>query len=140
MPLSIGHTTGAACHVRPDARPDCRLILLLLPAGSNRAVRHIFNATRTEVHFTYSLPLSKGRGHFTDVSGSARIDDLALPRGSVEVTVGTRSLQADTKTPSGSFGGKNFFSVAAHPRIHFSSRRVRAVGPALAEVTGDISI
>ncbi len=117
------------------------LILLFLPGASSRPLVHyIFDAARTEVHFTYSLPLSKGRGHFTDVSGSVYIDDLALQRASVEVVIGTRSLRADTKTAQRELAGKNFFSAAAHPKIHFKSRRVRAIGPALAEVRGDVSI
>ena len=118
------------------------LILLLLPAaGSARTAGHyVFDATRTEVHFTYTLPLSTGRGHFTDVSGSANIEDEALQRTSVEVTIGTRSLHADTRTAQRELRGKDFFSVATHPRMHFKSRRVREIGPGRAEMTGDISI
>jgi len=116
------------------------ILLLLTGAASDTTSRYIVDAARTKVHFTYSLPLSKGRGYFSDVSGSANIDDLALQRGSVEVTVGTRSLHADTKAAEQELRGKNFFSVAAHPRIHFQSRRVRALGPARAAVTGDMSV
>ena len=104
------------------------LILLFLPGASSRPLVHyIFDAAWTEVHFT-------------DVSGSAYFDDLALQGASVEVVIGTRSLRADTKTAQRELAGKNFFSAAAHPKIHFKSWRVRAIGPALAEVRGDVSI
>lgn len=113
------------------------LAALARPAG---AEPYVFDPQASEVSFSYSLPLSAGRAHFTSINGTADIDDAAPDKTKVEVIVDTRTLRSSDKLAEGELRGKDFFSVAAYPQMRFQSRSVRAKNPTTADITGQITV
>lgn len=126
-------------------------LLAVLPLGAvilgamslaSRAdpVAYVFDAKRSDVSFSYSLPLSTGRGRFTGVTGTALIDDAAPAKTKVETLIDTRTLRAGDSIAQGELRGTDFFNVAAFPQMRFKSRSVRAKNAMSGEMTGDMTV
>lgn len=85
------------------------------------------------------LMISKVRGRFTDVAGEIRIADVP-EESSVEVTIGTASVDTGEAGRDEHLRGPDFFDVAGYPTITF-----RSTGVALAKgghwtVDGELTI
>lgn len=116
------------------------LLFGLVAAGPAHAVPYAFDSKRSEVRFAYSLPFSNGQGRFTGVTGKADVNDAAPERGSVDVTIDTRTLKASDSLSEGELRGSSFFSVASHPQMRFRSRIIRAKSATTYEVSGDMTV
>lgn len=84
--------------------------------------------------------VTKVRGAFNDVAGTARLDAEDMSRSSVRVvlrveSVDTRSAQRDEHLRSA-----DFFDAAAHPAIEFESTTIDEVDENQFIVTGDLRI
>lgn len=83
--------------------------------------------------------ITKVRGSFTDLEGTATINGSDLPSSTVQVSlkvasIDTRQQQRDEHLRSG-----DFFDAEKYPAITFASTSVQASGNDL-EVTGDLTI
>lgn len=109
-------------------------------AAPARAAPYAFDSRRAEVRFAYSLPFSNGQGRFTGVTGKADVNDSAPEKGSVDVTIDTRTLKASDSLSEGELRGGSFFSVAKYPLMRFKSRSIRAKSVTTYEVSGDMTV
>lgn len=111
-----------------------------LMAGPLSAAPYALDPKRSEVRFSYSLPLSTGKARFTGVTGTADIHDEAPEKGSVDVLIDTRTLRASDRLAEGELRGNDFFAVAKYPTMHFKSRSIRAKSTTSYDLTGDITV
>lgn len=116
------------------------VLCMLAGAGQSQPAPYVFDTTRAEVRFSYSMPLSTGQGRFTGVSGVAEIDDAAIEQSTAEVVIDTRTLTANTAIAEGELRGKDFFAVAAYPQMRFKSRSVETKSPAAYRMSGDMTV
>ena len=115
---------------------------LAASAGTPKAapVAYVFDQKRAEVTFSYSLPFSSGRGHFSSVGGMAHIDDAAPANTRVEALIDTRTLRAGNSLSQSELRGTSFFNVAKFPQMRFKSRSVRAKNATTSDVSGDLTV
>jgi len=86
------------------------------------------------------LGISNLRGSFTQVRGTAALDDQTPAKSSVDVSidvanVNTREVDRDTQLRS-----DKFFDVAHWPVMTFKSTRIQSAGIGKLVVTGDLTI
>jgi len=83
------------------------------------------------------------RGHFTDLSGTIRVDEEDPSRSSVEVEIDASSLDTGVEDRDNHLRSGDFLDVENHPKLVFKSKRVegspREPGDRF-KVIGDLTI
>ncbi|MBF4161072.1 YceI family protein [Nocardioides acrostichi] len=79
------------------------------------------------------------RGHFADWSGTAHIDSAAPANSSVTITAQLASIDTGNKDRDGHLASGDFFDVAQHPEMTFTSTEVSHDGETWS-ITGDLSL
>jgi polyisoprenoid-binding protein YceI len=85
------------------------------------------------------LMVSKTKGRFADVSGTIVIAEDPLAS-SVEVTIGTASVDTRDETRDGHLRSPDFLDVDAFPSITYRSRSVTPAGPGRWTVEGALTV
>lgn len=86
------------------------------------------DATHSQVEFAVKhMMFTTVRGRFADVEGTVTLDATAPGRSSVEVTIGTASVDTRVTDRDTHLRSPDFFDADAHPAITFRSRRVEGV-------------
>ncbi|HEY3673815.1 MAG TPA: YceI family protein [Acidimicrobiia bacterium] len=85
------------------------------------------------------LMITKVRGRIPDVSGVITIDEVP-ERSHVEVTLGVASLDSGNADRDGQLRGPDFFDVANHPTMTFTSTQVTVGESDTWLVTGDMTV
>ncbi len=80
------------------------------------------------------------KGRFTDVQGVIETDETNPERSSVEVTIGTASLDTHDDRRDGHLRSADFLDVEHFPSITFRSRSASPLGEGRFLVTGDLTI
>ncbi|MFT3860151.1 YceI family protein [Micropruina sp.] len=83
--------------------------------------------------------VTKVRGSFTDVSGSATVDGANPSASSLNVTVKADSIDTRSEGRDGHLRGADFFDVEQFPEITFTGTGF-AIDGDVVEVTGDLTI
>lgn len=115
-------------------------IAVLGGTGHTQGAPYVIDPARSEVLFSYSMPLSNGSGRFSSLSGTASIDDAAQQNTKVQAVIDTRTLRAGDSLAEGKLRGADFFDVARFPQMLFKSRSVRPKTATTAEIVGDITV
>jgi polyisoprenoid-binding protein YceI len=86
------------------------------------------------------LTVSKVRGSFNTVSGSATIDDKTGYLTGLNLTVDVNSIDTGVAKRDEDLRSPNFFEVAKYPTITFVSKGVDNIGNGILLLTGDLTI
>ncbi|WP_195930642.1 YceI family protein [Hyphomicrobium album] len=103
-----------------------------------QAVAYTIDPKKSEVLFSYSMPISTGTGRFTSVTGISNINDADQTQTTVDALIDTRTLRAGDYQAQ--LRGADFFDVGRYPQMRFKSRSVRAKSATSADITGDITV
>src|ERR687887_2541861 len=80
------------------------------------------------------------RGFFKNISGELEFDPGAPERGSVRVSIDSRTLWTGEPDRDAHLKSADFLDVERFPTIDFRSTQVKAVGGHELSVTGDLTI
>jgi polyisoprenoid-binding protein YceI len=95
----------------------------------------------TQVEFSAKhLGMMTVRGHFTEVSAKAAIDDARPELASLEVVVQTASVRTNREIRDNELRSSSFLDVDTYPTMTFRSTSVEAAGPDRWALTGDLTI
>jgi polyisoprenoid-binding protein YceI len=95
----------------------------------------------TQVEFSAKhLGMMTVRGHFTEVSAMAAIDDARPELASLEVVVQTASVRTNHEIRDNELRSSSFLDVDNFPVMTFRSTSVEAAGPDRWALTGDLTI
>lgn len=96
--------------------------------------------SHTEVGFVARHAMvTKVRGSFTDVTGTANFDN-GVDGGQVDVTIKAESVDTRSADRDAHLRSEDFFEVEKYPNITFKSTDVKAVDEDTLRVTGDLTI
>ncbi len=84
--------------------------------------------------------VTKVRGNFNEIEGTAQINGADLASSSVQVTLKTASVDTRSEQRDGHLRSGDFFDADTYPTITFVSTAVAAVSDDEVEVTGDLTI
>ena len=84
--------------------------------------------------------ITKVRGSFNEVSGTATIDGANPSASTLEVTVQTDSIDTRDANRDGHLRSGDFFDVGNYPTIAFTGTGFAIVDDVTVEVTGDLTI
>jgi len=94
----------------------------------------------SEATFQVRHLITKVRGRFRDFEGNIQFDENRPEQSSVTFTIQTSSIDTSEPDRDKHLQSADFFSVAEHPTIAFTSTRVRKVSGNEFEVVGSLTI
>jgi polyisoprenoid-binding protein YceI len=100
---------------------------------------YVLDSASTRIGFAVRAVVTKVRGQFDTVTGSARLDGADPRRSSVRLTIQAASIQTRNRRRDDHLRG-HFLDAGRHPAITFTSTGVEQSGPARFIVTGDLTI
>lgn len=114
--------------------------LVLIAAVAHGATYEI-DPAHSAADFTVThLTVSKVRGSFETVSGSAQVDEENLAASSIEVAIDASSVDTGVERRDNHLRSADFFDVDNHPQITFKSTSMEKLGDTEYQVTGDLTI
>lgn len=84
--------------------------------------------------------ISKVRGTFTDVEGTAVVDGANLPASQVDVTIQAASIDTRNEQRDGLLRKNDVLALDEHPTITFVSSDVQPTSDTRFELTGDLTV
>lgn len=97
--------------------------------------------THSTVGFTVRhMVFAKVRGRFAGFSGAIALDEGDLTRSSVAVSIESTSIDTGVADRDNHLRSADFFDVAAHPKLEFTSTRVEKTGDTTFDVHGNLTI
>ena len=100
----------------------------------------IVDKAHSEATFQVRHLITKVRGGFSDFEGTIQFDEAKPEQSSVSLTIKTASIDTNELDRDNHLRSADFFSVAEHPAITFSSTRVRLVSRNQFDVVGPLTI
>jgi polyisoprenoid-binding protein YceI len=79
-------------------------------------------------------------GRFTDISGTVGVDRENFDNSSVEIVIGTASVNTDLEERDKHLRNADFFDVEKYPTMSFKSSKVRKIKDNVGEVTGSFTL
>ena len=111
------------------------------PVLSYAAETFAVDPAHTQTVFTIDhLGYSKVTGDFHDIKGEVLLDEQKPNDSSVDVTIGTSSIDTGLAARDDVLRSPAFFSVDKFPSISFKSTKVRKTGNKTADVLGDLTL
>ena len=86
------------------------------------------------------LMISTVRGQFTGVNGIVHYDPNHPAESTVEAAIACGTVTTGVAKRDEQLKGPDFFDVAKHPNMKFTSRRVEVPAPGKLKITGDLTI
>ena len=124
--------------MRSSLRTFALLVAAALPALAGDTYR--IDPVHSEISFKVRHFLSKTPGHFARFQGTIQIDDKAIDKSSVDVTIDAASISTDNEGRDKHLKSPDFFDVEKFPTITFKSTAVKEVAKGKLEVTGDFTM
>lgn len=98
------------------------------------------DAAHSSVGFSVRhMVFAKAHGRFTKFEGEIALDEQNLSASSVKVTIDTTSIDTSNEQRDGHLKSPDFFDVATHPTMTFTSTKVDGTGESF-KLTGDLTI
>jgi polyisoprenoid-binding protein YceI len=99
------------------------------------------DAAHSAVSFSIRhMVVSKVRGRFTKFAGTFTLDEGALKRSTVEVTIDASSIDTGTAQRDAHLRSGDFFDVERFPEIRFRSTHIEKLSGDRYRVAGDLTI
>jgi polyisoprenoid-binding protein YceI len=84
--------------------------------------------------------VTKVRGAFNEVEGTATVDGEDVARSSARVTIDVKSIDTRNAQRDEHLRSNDFLAMDEHPEITFVSTAVTPTGPTTLDLTGDLTI
>jgi polyisoprenoid-binding protein YceI len=99
------------------------------------------DAAHSNVEFAVRhMMIANVKGRFADIRGSVVLDEAHPARSTVDVTIGTASIDTRQEQRDQHLRSADFFDAAQYPDIRFVSKRIDEKGDGEYKVTGDLTI
>ncbi|WP_413992986.1 YceI family protein [Labrys okinawensis] len=113
----------------------------ILVASASAADLYKLDPDHTQTIFTIDhLGYSRISGTFHDIKGTLTFDEKKPETSSVEVTIGTGSVDTGSAARDEDLRSADYFNAATFPAMTFRSTVVRRRGARTADVTGDLTL
>jgi polyisoprenoid-binding protein YceI len=115
------------------------IVSLATPLIAQSTAWQIDPAHSTVLFTVRHLGVSNVHGSFTNITGTANIDDKDITKSSIEATIDTTTVNTDNPDRDKDLKGPNFFEVAKYQTATFKSKQVTNSGGKL-QVIGTLTL
>lgn len=114
---------------------------LLAPINVLAATTYTLDTAHTTIGFKVKhLMITNVKGVFQKFKGTIVIDDADITKSNVNVTVEMDSINTNIAKRDEHLRSADFFDVAKHPQMTFTSTKVERAGGKLLKVSGNLTI
>lgn len=116
------------------------VLLVSFLAGVAKAEGWVFDPLHSKIEFTASSRLTKTDGQFRKFTVKANVNDEALEKSRMLVTIDVASLDTDNESRDEHLRTKDFFDVEAYPSATIKVNGVRKVSPSDYQASAAVTI
>jgi len=116
------------------------VLLVCVFTCAAKAEEWVFNPLHSKIEFTASSRLTKTDGQFRRFTAKVDVNDKALERSSMLVTIDVASLDTDNEDRDEHLRTKDFFDVEAYPSATIEVKGVRKASPSEYEASAAVTI
>jgi polyisoprenoid-binding protein YceI len=115
-------------------------LALAAAAPAAAASKYVVDKDHSQVSFQVRHLLSKVRGQFDDYQGTVVLDEERPQASSVQFVIAATSINTFHSKRDEHLRGEDFFDVASHPDITFTSTKVVPLGEGRFAVAGPLTM
>lgn len=122
-------------------------ILFMIPISKVQAAEktasdtYAVDAAHSSAKFSIrNFGITKVKGSFSDIAGEIVADKAIPSESSVEISIGTASINTGIKKRDADLRSSNFFDVEKYPTMSFKSTNVKETGDGRFDVIGDFTL
>jgi polyisoprenoid-binding protein YceI len=86
------------------------------------------------------MVVAKVRGHFKKFDVTIDLDEQDVTRSTVDVRIDAASIDTGVEQRDNHLRSADFFDVAQHPELRFTSKRIEDLGGGQLRVVGDLTL
>jgi len=117
------------------------VVLLFASAGMLQAETWTIDPAHSSAQFSVRhMMVSTVRGEFTKLSGTVELNEKEITRSKVEANIDATTIDTRNEKRDGHLKSADFFDVANHPTITFTSGKVEQGSGGRLKVTGDLTL
>jgi polyisoprenoid-binding protein YceI len=105
------------------------------------AAEYVIDSAHSSAQFSVKhMMVSNVRGSFSNVTGTANLDEKDITKSTVEAVIDVTTLNTNEPKRDEHLRGTDFFDTAKYPTITFKSTKVQKAGKDKLKVSGDLTM
>ena len=115
-------------------------VSVALPASAFAETWKVDTAHASAQFSVKHMMVSNARGEFSNITGALELNTKDLSKSAVNIEIDVSSIDTGNEKRDAHLKSADFFDVGKHPKMTFTSTKVKAAGKGKLKVTGNLTM